>query len=77
MYFVVISTTLVSHQESVKKEGFQSKRGKNRRTIFDQYNINRHSYKSQDKSEHAFAQKKSAFKILVQYVKFKTVSRMH
>jgi len=29
-------------------------------------NINKHSYKSQDKSEHAFIQMKNAFKILVQ-----------
>jgi hypothetical protein len=59
-----------------KKEDFQLKRGKKRRASFGQYNINKHSYKSQDKSEHGFLQTKSAFKILVQYVKFKTVPRM-
>ncbi len=60
-----------------KKEDFQSKRGKKRRTIFGQYNINKHSYKSQDKSEHAFIQAKNACKILVQNEKFKTVSKIY
>ncbi len=60
-----------------KKEDFQSKRGKKRCAIFGQYNINRPSYKSQDKIEHAFIETKNAFKILFQYEKFKTVPGIH